>query len=148
VGLFPILNKTITKKHTIMKTIPTYVHGILDYIVGIALLIAPNLFGFASLGGPPVTIPRTIGILVLLQALFTNYELGLFKVLPMRFHLAVDYVLSIFLALSPWLFGFHNQTANVWMPHLIVGIAVFLVTLMTQTEPRRIPARTNRRTAV
>ncbi|MDB6123620.1 MAG: hypothetical protein JWQ71_2613 [Pedosphaera sp.] len=130
-----------------MKTIPTYVHGILDYIVGIVLLIAPNLFGFANLGGPPVVIPRVIGIVVLLQALFTNYELGLFKVLPMRFHLSMDYVLSIFLALSPWLFGFHSQPAHVWMPHVIVGLAVFIATWMTQTEPRRISA-TDRRTAV
>jgi hypothetical protein len=148
VGLFPILIKSITKKHRIMKTIPTYVHGILDYIVGIVLLIAPNLFGFANIGGAPVVIPRVLGILILLQSLFTNYELGLFKVLPMRLHLSMDYVLSIFLALSPWLFGFHTQPGNVWMPHLIVGVLVFFETLMTQTEPRRIPARMDRRTTV
>jgi uncharacterized membrane protein len=130
-----------------MKTIPTYVHGIIDYIVGIVLLIAPSLFGFAHLGGPAVIIPRVLGILILLQALCTNYELGLFKVLPMRTHLAFDYVLGFFLAISPWLFRFSNQPKNVWVPHFIVGLLILLSTWMTQTEPRRIPTA-GRRTAV
>ncbi|MDB6110422.1 MAG: hypothetical protein JWR69_2172 [Pedosphaera sp.] len=125
-----------------MKTIPTNVHGILDYIIGIALLFAPNLFGFANLGGAPVAVARWVGIIVLIQALFTNYELGLFKVLPMRTHLMMDYILSIFLAISPWLFRFNTQPGNVWLPHVIVGIVAFLLALMTQTEPRRVPVRT------
>jgi putative copper export protein len=125
-----------------MKTIPTYVHGILDYIIGIALLIAPNLFGFAHLGGAPVMVARWVGIIVLIQALFTNYELGLFKVLSMRTHLRMDYILSIFLAISPWLFRFNTQPGNVWLPHVIVGVLAFLLALMTQTEPRRVPVRT------
>src|SRR3954451_23686972 len=125
-----------------MKTIPTYVHGILDYIVGIVLLIAPNLFGFSQLGGAPVLVARWMGIIILIQSLCTNYELGLFKVLPMRTHLMMDYVIFIFLAISPWLFRFNTQPGNVWLPHLIVGIAGFVLSLMTQTEPRRLPVRT------
>jgi hypothetical protein len=130
-----------------MKTIPTYVHGVFDYIIGIVLLLAPNLFGFAHLGGAPVDVARIIGIIVLVQALFTNYELGLFKVLPMRAHLMADYILSVFLAISPWLFRFNNQPANVWVPHLVVGIIAFVLTLMTQREPRRVLTG-ERRTAV
>lgn len=119
-----------------MKIIPSFVHGILDYVVGLALLLAPNLFGFAAVGGPAVWVPRAIAIVVLLQTLMTDYELGAVKVLSLRMHLMADYVLSIFLAASPWIFGFKDQPQNVWMPHLVVGIAVFLVTLMTQPAAR------------
>lgn len=131
-----------------MKTIPTYVHGIIDYVVGVVLLVAPNLFGFAQLGGAAVDVPRILGVIILVQALFTNYEPGLFKLLPMRMHLAFDYVISIFLAISPWLFGFNNQSPRVWMPHVVVGIVAFLVTLMTQREPRRIPVSRERRAVI
>jgi hypothetical protein len=120
-----------------MKTIPTYIHGILDYIVGIVLIAAPNLFGFADIGGPAVYTARLVGVLVLLQSLITRYELGLLKILPMKTHLTFDYVLSIFLALSPWLFQFNHNPNNVWLPHVVVGVAVFLVTLMTDPVPRR-----------
>jgi hypothetical protein len=124
-----------------MKIIPTFVHGIADYIGGIALLAAPNLFGFADVGGAAVWIPRIIGIIVLLQSICTNYEVGLLKVLPMKMHLMNDYIASLFLAASPWLFGFSDRPSNVWMPHVVVGILVFLLTLMTQSQPRAASAR-------
>ena len=124
-----------------MKIIPTFVHGIADYIGGIALLAAPNLFGFADVGGAAVWIPRIIGIIVLLQSICTNYEVGLLKVLPMKMHLMNDYIASLFLAASPWLFGFSDRPSNVWMPHVVVGILVFLLTLMTQSQPRATSAR-------
>jgi hypothetical protein len=54
----------------------------------------------------------------------------------MRVHLMNDYVASLFLAASPWLFGFNDQPKNAWLPHVIVGITVFVLTLLTQTAPR------------
>jgi hypothetical protein len=124
-----------------MKIIPTFVHGIADYIGGIALLAAPNIFGFADVGGAAVWIPRILGVIILLQSICTRYEVGLIKVLPMKMHLMNDYIASLFLAASPWLFGFADQPSNVWMPHVVVGVLVFLLTLMTQSEPRTVHAR-------
>jgi hypothetical protein len=118
------------------KPIPTFVHGIADYLGGIVLLLAPHIFGFADRGDAAVWIPRILGVVVLLQAVATRYELGLLKVVPMRGHLMMDYVAGLFLAASPFLFGFYNAPNNVWLPHVIVGIGVFVLTLLTQTEPR------------
>lgn len=117
-----------------MKIIPAFVHGIFDYMGGILLLAAPSIFGFADGPTAAVMVPRVIGVVVLLQSIFTRYGVGLIKVLPMRVHLMNDYVASLFLAASPWLFGFHNGPSNQWMPHLIVGLAVFVLSLMTKTE--------------
>jgi hypothetical protein len=125
-----------------MKVLPTRVHGMLDYPVGLLLLLAPNLFGFAHLDGPAVWVPRVIGVLSLVQSLMTRYELGLIKVLPMRMHLMVDYIAGVLLAASPWLFGFYDPAnQNIWVPHVIAGIALFLVTLMTESEPRQVVDR-------
>jgi hypothetical protein len=124
-----------------MKIIPTFVHGIADYIGGVALLAAPNIFGFADVGGAAVWIPRILGVIILLQSICTRYEVGLIKVLPMKMHLMNDYIASLFLAASPWLFGFADQPSNVWMPHVVVGVLVFLLTLMTQSEPGTTHAR-------
>ena len=118
------------------KPIPTKVHGIADYLGGVALLFAPNIFGFADVGGAAVLIPRILGVVILLQSIATRYEVGLLKVLPMRMHLMNDYVASLFLAASPWLFGFSDERANAWVPHVVVGLGVFVLTLLTQTEPR------------
>jgi hypothetical protein len=139
--IVPVLSVN-QNKGELMKVIPAYVHGIFDYIGGLTLLAAPNLFGFAEYGGPAVMIPRVLGVVVLLMALSTRYEVGLFKVVPMRAHLAVDYAASLFLAASPWLFGFNTLPKNAWVPHVIVGLLVFFVTLMTEPEPRHEVART------
>lgn len=118
-----------------MKFIPTKVHGVLDYIVAIALIFAPMIFGFSQVGGAAVVIPVVLGIGLFLYSLLTKYEWGLIKVIGMPYHLVIDVVASVFLALSPWLFGFANQAWNAWVPHVVVGITVILVVLFSKTQP-------------
>ena len=118
------------------KFIPTKVHGALDYIVAIALILAPWLFGFSNVGGAAVIIPIVLGIGLFLYSLFTKYEWGLVKVLGMPYHLIVDVVASVFLLASPFIFGFSMQAWNVWVPHVAVGIAVILVVIFSETQPR------------
>jgi hypothetical protein len=124
------------------KTITTKVHGMVDYPGGLLLLLAPNLFGFADAEGAAVWAPRILGLLVLVQSIFTQYELGLIKVVPMRMHLMFDYFAGAVLAASPWLFGFYDPAnQRMWVPHLIAGILVLLLTSLTEKEPRHIPSR-------
>jgi hypothetical protein len=117
------------------KFIPTKVHGALDYIVAIALILAPWIFNFANVGGPAVVIPIVLGIGLILYSLFTRYEWGLIKVVGMPVHLVFDVLASVFLIASPFLFGFADMAANVWLPHVAVGIAVIIVVIFTQTQP-------------
>lgn len=118
-----------------MRFIPTKVHGILDYVVGAALIVAPWLFGFAGVGGAAVIIPIVLGAGLIVYSLFTKYEWGPFGFIPMPVHLAFDIVASLFLALSPWIFGFAGQAANVWLPHVVVGATVIVVVIFSQTQP-------------
>ncbi len=120
-----------------IRFLPTSVHGVLDYLVGITLIAAPYLFGFASVGGIAVYLPIILGIGLILYSLITNYELGIpgIKFIPMPYHLVFDLVAAALLAASPFLFGFANKPLNVWLPHLVVGIAVILVVLVSQTHP-------------
>ncbi|HZS77210.1 MAG TPA: hypothetical protein VFA41_11410 [Ktedonobacteraceae bacterium] len=124
-----------------IRFIPTGVHAYFDYIGGIALIAAPFIFGFYSVGGAAVIIPMVLGVGLILYSLLTNYELGIpgVKFIPMWAHLVFDFVASAFLALSPFLFGFINKAPNVWLPHIIAGVAVILLVLVSQTryQPRQ-----------
>jgi hypothetical protein len=71
-----------------------------------------------------------LGVSALVYSLLTNYELGLFKVLPFRGHLALDVMSGVLLVLSPWLFQFADQ---VWVPHLVLGVVELGAVLMTRT---------------
>jgi hypothetical protein len=114
-----------------MKVINTRTHGVLDYLVGALLMLAPFLFGFNT-GGPEQWVPITLGAGAILYSLLTNYELGLFKLIPFRVHLTLDMLSGIFLAASPWLLGYADQ---VWVPHVLVGLFEIGASFMTHTSP-------------
>ena len=127
-----------------IRFIPTSVHGVLDYLVGIVLIAAPWIFGFAYVGGAAVIVPIVLGIALILYSLVTRYEWGIpgIKFLPMPYHLVIDFLAAAFLAASPWIFGFYDNPLNVWLPHLVVGIVVVIVVLVSQTHPRTAEVRT------
>jgi hypothetical protein len=119
-----------------LRFLPTRIHGALDYLVGIALILAPNIFQFSGMGGAAVWIPRALGIVLIVYSIFTRYEWGVIKVLEMPYHLVVDFLASVLLAISPFVFGFYSSShLNQWLPHVVVGLAVILVVLVTQTRP-------------
>lgn len=121
-----------------MKILSSRIHGVADYVTGGALLLAPYLFGFAELGGAAVVIPQVIGALIIGQSLMTRYELSLFKIIPLKTHLMLDYGASLFLAISPMLFGFMDESINVWLPHMIVGFGYFVISVLSKNEPDRL----------
>ena len=129
-----------------MRFIPTRIHGPLDYIVGAALIAAPWIFQFSEHTAATV-VPIVLGIGLIVYSLVTDYELGLWRVLPMSIHNLFDVVAGAFLAASPWIFGFADETANVWVPHLVVGIAAVLLGLTTVQQPREARYRRPRESA-
>ena len=116
-----------------MRFIPTSAHGILDYLVGLALLAAPWLFGFAD-NETARWVTMAIGATAILYSLLTDYELGVIKTIPMSAHLILDFMSGVLLAASPWLFGFSEE---VWIPHVVVGVFEVIAALSTETEPDR-----------
>lgn len=118
-----------------MRFIPTKVHGVLDYLVAAALILAPFIFGFSDLGGPAVIIPIVLGIGLIVYSLFTRYELGAFKLIGMPVHLVFDVAASLFLIASPFLFGFADEAPNAWVPHIVVGVAVIIVVIFSKPQP-------------
>lgn len=113
-----------------MRFIPTKFHAPLDYIVGVALIAAPWIFQFSEHTAATV-VPIVLGIGLIAYSLITDYELGVWKVAPMAVHNVIDVVAGAFLALSPFLFGFSDESANVWLPHVIVGLAAIFLGLTT-----------------
>ena len=116
--------------------ISTYAHGALDYVIGLALLLAPNIFNFSDIGGAAEIVPRLLGIAILGLAVLTNYELGLLRVITFRAHRVLEFVGGLYLALSPFIHGFSTATANTWMPHVVVGAVIVLSELLTQPVPQ------------
>lgn len=114
-----------------MRFIPTRFHGILDYIVGIFMITAPWVLDFSDNDAATWTIVIA-GVLVLLQTIMTDFEVGLIRRIPMKSHLTMDFILGLALAVSPWVLNFDER---VYMPHLIIGVFSMLASLTTHRVP-------------
>ena len=116
-----------------MRFIPTRFHAPLDYIVGVALIAAPWILQFSEHTAPTV-LSMALGVGLIAYSLITNYELGVWKVAPMAVHNLFDIAAGIVLVVSPWLFGFADETANVWVPFVVVGAAAIFLGLTTKQQ--------------
>jgi hypothetical protein len=96
------------------------------------LIVAPWMFGFAQ-NGAETWVPVMLGVGMLIYSMCTNYEYGAFKLLSVPAHLTIDLLGGLFLAASPWIFGFADY---VYLPHLILGILEVGASLMTRRVPQ------------
>jgi hypothetical protein len=121
-----------------MRFLPTRIHGFVDYLWGILLILTPHLAGFAD-NRTATWVAWIFGAGAILYSLVTDYELGLVRLIPMPAHLALDAVAGAVLAASPWLLGFADRLR--W-PHLAFGLFSVAASLVTRTdsEPPHGPA--------
>jgi hypothetical protein len=113
-----------------MRIIPTRVHGMLDYLMGILVAASPWLFGFAD-GGATATIHLVLGGGILAAAALTDFELGLVPLIPMPVHLALDAAIGVLALASPWLFDLQSYVAL----HVLLGVFEIGAAAMTSTRP-------------
>lgn len=115
-----------------MKKISTRTHGMIDYGTSLGLLVLPRLMRW----NPGVTRLLTgSAILSAVYSMLTKYELGLFKILPMKTHLALDGAQSMALASAPFLFVHSRRSVT----GALLALSIFeaMVTVNTQSRPRR-----------
>lgn len=116
-----------------MRFLPTKIHGLLDYLTGIALVFSPFFFWTPEMGAD-FWVPFLLGAGIVVYSVWTDYEWGAFRTLSMATHLKLDMAGGVLLAVSPWLFGFADL---VFWPHLIIGVFEILASLITSTQPSR-----------
>jgi hypothetical protein len=111
--------------------ISTKLHGALDYFTAFLLIFSPWIFDFQ---GSKIhsAIAVCIGIFTILNNILTDYEYGLFRVIKMEFHLAVDIFFATALLTSSWLF---NASDNVVTLFLTLSILQAVTSFITSSKP-------------
>jgi hypothetical protein len=101
-----------------MRLIPTRIHGLLDYVTAVGMLLAPRAL---PLGKRTSRLLTAMGALTLVYSLVTRYELGAFKVLPMKGHLVLDGSSGVLFCASPLLLSDEKQPVL----QALVGFGLF-----------------------
>ncbi len=95
-----------------MKPIPTKVHGLLDYTTGALFIASPWLLDFAD-DDAARSVAVGTGVAVLGLSVFTDYEAGVTRRIPMATHLTVDTLSGVLVAASGVRQTYHLATRSV-----------------------------------
>jgi hypothetical protein len=111
--------------------IPRFIHGALEYAVGVLLIAAPFLFSFKSHAAVAVAI--VVGVLVLVVAASSDGPTSLVDSVPISAHLLFDVVLAAVLIAAPFLFAFNEESAPTAF-FIVLGVAHLLMTIGTRFQ--------------
>lgn len=114
--------------------IPRFIHGLVEYVAGAALIAVPFLLDFESDAAVAVSI--VVGVIVVAVAATTDGPTSLVNQIPLSVHLLLDYVLAVLLIAVPFLFGFSDEGAPTAF-FIALGVAHLLITIGTRFERRR-----------
>jgi hypothetical protein len=115
-----------------MKLIAPGPHRLLDFVAVVVFALAPFAIG---LGGVPAAICWILAIVHLLVTLATRFPGRTGGAIAFVAHGVLELVVSVFLAASPWIFGFApGSPARRFF--VTAGVALFLVWLLTDYAGR------------
>jgi len=114
-----------------MKFVTKRIHAFLDYPVALALIALPFVLALGSSNPLALQLSVTVGIAALILTLLTDHHLGVFRVIPYKFHLLVDFLVALVFIAAPFVFGFEGMDAYYYW---INGIAVLIVVSLHKPE--------------
>jgi asparagine N-glycosylation enzyme membrane subunit Stt3 len=116
--------------------IPAWLHGILEYVEVVVLIVGPFVLDFRA--GAATGASIVIGVVLLFVVATTVGSTGLVSQVPIPVHVLLDYILAGVLVACPFIFGFSNET-NPTAFFIALGIVHLLVTIATRFLPARAP---------
>lgn len=75
-----------------MSILSSKIHGVVDYLVVLFLWLSPSLFGLPE---QTALFTYILGGVHLTLTVLTNFELGIFKVIPLKLHGWVELAVSV-----------------------------------------------------
>ena len=118
--------------------IPAFVHGIWEYIAGIALIAAPLLLDYKS--GSATAASIVLGVLVLFLTATTSSSTSLVNQIPLPVHILLDYALAAILIASPFLFSFSDESTPTAV-FIAGGVVQLLISIGTRYRKDDHPKR-------
>jgi DMSO reductase anchor subunit len=104
-------------------------HGLLDYVLGLVLVIGPFVLDFDN--DTAVVVSVVAGVLELIVATCTDWRRGIVHIIPPAVHGIIDHVFVVGLIAAPFIFGFADERTPLIF-FLVLGIGGLLLVLATR----------------
>ncbi len=112
------------------------IHAYLDYPVALILMVAPFVLGLGNSNPLALWLSVVTGVAALILTLLTDHETGVFRVLPYKLHLAVDFLVGVVFVVAPIVFGFNGLDAIYYFAN---GATVLVV--VSLHKPQNVPVQ-------
>ena len=99
-------------------------HAYIDYPVALGLMVIPYLLGLGSANSMALWLSVVTGIAALIMTGLTDHEAGVVRILPYKFHLAIDATVGALFVAVPSIFGFSGLEA---VYYWVIGATVLVV---------------------
>ena len=107
------------------------IHAYLDYPVAFSLMIMPFILGLGSVNPLALWLSVATGVAAFILTILTDHHLGVFRVLPYKFHLSVDFLVGLVFVAAPFALGFAGlEAAYYW----VLGATVIAVVSLHKQE--------------
>src|SRR5262245_17131468 len=117
-----------------MRFVTRKIHAYLDYPVALSLVALPFVLGLGASNPAAKWLAVATGMTAFILTLLTNHELGVIKVAPYWFHLAVDRLVGTAFIAAPFVLGFSGLDAIYYWTN---GIAVLIVTVLLNAPEQK-----------
>jgi hypothetical protein len=93
------------------RVVTKSMHAYLDYPVAASLVGMPFLLHLGQTKPAALWLSVATGVAAFFLTLFTDHRLGVFRVLPYSFHLAVDFLVGVVFVFAPIALGLSGLDA-------------------------------------
>ncbi|MBY0456209.1 MAG: hypothetical protein K2V38_02610 [Gemmataceae bacterium] len=118
-----------------LRFVDRRVHAWIDYPVAVSLMAMPFVLGLGATNPLARWVSVATGAVAFVLTLLTDHETGLFKVVPYRFHVAVDRLVGVTFVAVPFALGLTGLDAAYYWAN---AAAVLAATVLLNA-----PERTN-----
>ena len=114
-----------------LRIITPRVHGVIDYMSAIVLILAPSVLEFNEVSPYAYWLSVIAGVILILYSLMTDYDFSIGILIPLKTHLVIDFSAGVLFILWPFIFDF---TGLALAYYLVMGFGVLLVVGLTQSD--------------
>jgi len=114
-----------------MRFVTKQIHAYLDYPVALGLIVMPFILALGSSNQLAMALSIATGVAALILTLLTDHHLGVFRILPYKFHLTVDFLVGLVFLAAPFVLGFSGL--DFWY-YIIIAVTVLIVVSLHKPE--------------
>jgi len=114
-----------------MRFITKKIHAYLDYPVAVTLIVLPFVLGLGNSNPLALQLSVGTGIAAFILTLLTDHQLGVYRIIPYKVHLAIDTLVGVVFVIVPFMFSFRGADAYFYW---IIGGSVLIVVSLHKSE--------------